>query len=459
MRKSSYLTYILIIGDILILYAALAAALMLRYGTAEFSRQWDAHAFPFGVVFILWIAVFSIGGLYERKFLKSGADLQNLIFQNIIASGLIAAVIFYTIPFFGITPKTNLFIHLLITAILIYAWRSWAVYFMSRIFKIKTIFFGTSREIIELAEHLITNPQFGYKTVCIVSTEETEIKINNIPVVRFNGDLPEIIDQFDAQLLVASSEIKKDESVIRMLYKILPSGISFADFPSFYEHITGKVPVSLISEMWFIENLAQLKSSARDVIKRTSDIILSLISGSVTLIILPIIALAIKMESRGPVFIRQTRMGKNGKLFTLYKFRSMIALDGKGMAENGSPEWAGVKDKRITRIGNFLRRTHIDELPQSWNILKGELSIVGPRPERPEFVEKLEKQLPHYTMRHLIKPGVTGWAQINQVYAGSVEETLEKLQYDLYYIKHRSFFIDMFIILKTALTTIKLSGR
>jgi len=158
----------------------------------------------------------------------------------------------------------------------------------------------------------------------------------------------------------------------------------------------------------------------------------------------PVIALAIKWESSGPIFYSQERIGANGKLFRLTKFRSMI-----NNAEIGRPVWAQKNDPRVTRMGNILRRTHLDELPQMINIIKGDLSLVGPRPERMEFVKELEKQIPHYNIRHIIKPGFTGWAQVNFHYARTPMDTYEKFQYDLYYLKNRSLILDFSILLKT----------
>jgi len=177
------------------------------------------------------------------------------------------------------------------------------------------------------------------------------------------------------------------------------------------------------------------------------------------IIILPIFGALIKLSSPGPVFLRQKRVGKNGKIFNLVKFRSMLALSSDGSAEPEGAKWVGDKDERITKIGKFIRKTRVDELPQLWNILKGELSFIGPRPERPEFIANLEKEIPYYIMRHLVKPGLSGWAQIKLPHGGAGEESMEKLQYDLYYIKNRSFTLDLAIALKTLAAILKFEGR
>ncbi|MFH1534764.1 MAG: sugar transferase, partial [Patescibacteria group bacterium] len=222
----------------------------------------------------------------------------------------------------------------------------------------------------------------------------------------------------------------------------------------FYESVTGKIPVSLIDKTWFLENLLEINKQTFEKFKRVVDIIFSIILFIPFIIVYPFAALAIKINSKGPVFYKQKRVGKNEKFFEILKFRSMVAD-----AEKNGAEWAKENDKRITIAGNILRKTRIDELPQIWNVLKGDLSFVGPRPERPEFVQELENQIPHYSMRHLVRPGLSGWAQINFPYGASVEDATEKMQYDLYYIKNRSFLLEISIMLKTIMTLLSHSGR
>ena len=216
----------------------------------------------------------------------------------------------------------------------------------------------------------------------------------------------------------------------------------------------GKVPLSAIGEVWFLENLAESEKKFYENFKRIFDMFFAIIFGIISLIFYPIIAILIKIDSKGPVFYKQKRVGLNGEVFTVYKFRTMIED-----AEKDGVKWADNEDKRITKVGRFLRKTRLDELPQLLNIFFGDMSFVGPRPERVEFVETLEKQIPYYNIRHIIRPGLTGWAQVNFRYGASVEDSIEKLQYELYYIKHRCFILDISIILKTIKIVLKGSGR
>lgn len=231
------------------------------------------------------------------------------------------------------------------------------------------------------------------------------------------------------------------------------NGIEVVDAPSFYEEMTGKLLIEDITPGWFIFSDGFKITPLKCTVKRMLDIMIGSIGFTLLLIVLPVIALAIKINSPGPVFYKQVRLGKKEKPFTLYKFRTMYSD-----AENGNGAvWAEQNDPRITAVGKLLRRVRLDEFPQFLNVLKGDMGIVGPRPERPEFVEKLKLMIPYYLERHTLKPGITGWAQIHYPYGASVEDALEKLRYDLYYIKHFSLFLDIMIIIDTI--KIMLFGR
>ena len=201
----------------------------------------------------------------------------------------------------------------------------------------------------------------------------------------------------------------------------------------------------MVAQTWFLENLREGEKILYDNIKKLTDLILASTLLLITFPLWLLIALAIKLEDKGPIFYRQKRIGKDKNPFSLFKFRSM-----RSEAEKSTgPVWAQKDDSRVTKVGKILRNTHLDELPQMINVLKGELSLVGPRPERPEFVEQLEKEVPHYHIRHLIKPGFTGWAQTKFRYGRSITDSQEKLQYDLYYLKNRNPLLDLGILLKT----------
>jgi sugar transferase (PEP-CTERM system associated) len=223
------------------------------------------------------------------------------------------------------------------------------------------------------------------------------------------------------------------------------SGIEVVDAPSFYEQMTGKLLLENITPSWFIFSQGFKVTFVLRIMKRAIDIVCSLLILLVVLPLLPFVVLMIKLDSAGPVLFRQERVGAREKNFTLYKFRTMGADAEKGTGA----VWAAKDDPRITRVGAFLRKTRIDEIPQLFNVLGGSMSLVGPRPERPEFVDKLKEIIPYYSSRHFVKPGVTGWAQVSYPYGASVDDAIEKLRYDLYYIKNLTLVFDLMIILET----------
>lgn len=231
------------------------------------------------------------------------------------------------------------------------------------------------------------------------------------------------------------------------LLKARLKGIEVIDLLEAYQLLRGKIAVDYIQdENWFLKTKGFDSANAifSGRIKRLMDVAISSVFLIMSLPLWPLIALAIKLNSKGPIFYAQERIGKNESVFSLYKFRSMIEK-----AEEKEPQWSNEDDKRITPVGRILRKLHLDELPQLLNVLKGEMSLVGPRPERPEFVEELESKIPYYSLRHFIKPGMTGWAQVNYPYASSLKASKEKLEYDLYYVSHRNLALDLRILAKT----------
>ncbi|MEK7566798.1 MAG: sugar transferase [Patescibacteria group bacterium] len=450
---------ILILGDLFFFYAGLFLTLLLRYNYAEFEadfeKWWMLHLLPFSISFAVWIIIFNIAGLYDPLSFSLRPQVRDRVIRAMIFSGAISIVLFYTLPQFIITPKTNLIIDIAISTILILTWRKFYGLILARSEKTRVIFFGWSQEAEDTVNLLQNNPQLGYEVAALVLPDENAPKpTSNIPIFVFNRGLPKLIGEKRAGLVVASGDIRANADFIKILYEVLPLGVTYLNFPQFYEGITGKIPVSMISEMWFLENLAESEKRFFETSKRAFDIFAGFILGIIAALVLPFVASAIKLESSGSILFRQKRVGKNGRLFELIKFRTMVKN-----AENGQAVWAKENDKRITAVGRMLRKTRLDELPQIWNVIKGEMSLIGPRPERPEFVEGLKKQIPHYMMRLMVRPGLSGWAQINFPYGASVEDAMEKLQYDLYYIKNRSLGLDISIALKTLFIVVSRSGR
>ena len=247
------------------------------------------------------------------------------------------------------------------------------------------------------------------------------------------------------EIIVAVRDQRGGVLPLRELLDCRLSGVRVTDLARFFERVHGKVPIELLKVSWLIYGDGYRQGWWRTAVKRGFDVVIALLLLLVTLPILLMFSLLIVLDSRGPVIYRQARVGRGGKVFTVLKFRSMASDAEKG----GNPEWAKENDHRVTRIGRLMRRTRIDELPQLLNVLRGEMSFVGPRPERPEFVEMLTQQIPFYAVRHSVKPGISGWAQVRYSYGASVEQAVRKLEYDLYYVKNHTLLLDLLILIET----------
>lgn len=437
----------LLFGDIIILYLSLGLALFFRYWPNFSEDTFYKHLLPFTIIYFIWLLIFYISGLYDLNLAKNTILFYSTLFRAIAIAASIAILFFYLIPFFGITPKTNLALDILILTFLLYLWRQIFNYLIkSPGFLNNVLIIGKNKESEHLIKYIKDNPQLGYQVKKIISEKDTNLVFNLI----------EIVVKEKIQTIVTVPDPRHDQTLIRNLYHCLPLKITLFNLPSFYEQLTGKVPVSVIEEFWFLENMMDSRRNIYETFKRSFDLLFGLILGAISLPLYPLIALLVKLDSSGAIFYRQKRVGQDSQIFNIGKFRSMIKD-----AEKDGAKWAQKNDPRITRVGNFLRKTRLDELPQLWNIIKGDMSFVGPRPERPEFVfgTNMERQIPFYQIRHLVKPGLTGWAQINFDYGSSLEDTVEKLQYDFYYLKNRSFILDLAIILKTIRIILSGGGR
>ncbi len=288
----------------------------------------------------------------------------------------------------------------------------------------------------ETAKELVTSSRGRYR---LVETREAD---------HAGGDDPDALAEAACRAgvgrIVVTFRERRGTMPLTGIMRCRMRGITVMDLPGLYEDVTRKLYIETITPSWFIFSSGFCLSRIRRAIKRLSDLLFAALGLGLFACFLPGLALAIRLDSPGPVFFRQIRTGLGGRPFTVFKLRSM-RLD----AERNGAVWAGQNDPRITRLGRFLRKTRLDELPQLYNVLRGDMSLIGPRPERPEFIRKLEKQIPFYSERHCVKPGVTGWAQVRYPYGASVEDALEKLRYDLYYIKNQSFLLDMEIVLRT----------
>ncbi len=449
----------LILADLVAFYGALASVLVLRYGRSDFDTQWGYHVIPFSVLLVVWIFALYIANLYDVRVMRNDRIFFERLGQAMLFAATISVIFFYLIPFFGIAPKRNLFLFLVALALLMWSIR----YLYNRIIasgsKKQLLIVGLNREALDLGQFIQENPQLGYRVAAFVRLGQEDLPLDSTgPSWTIIDDLS-TIDAYmtanDIDTVVISPAAYQMNEVVSIFYGALARQMDFTSLVALSEQLTGRVPLGSITQAWFLDNITEGTKKSLDATKRTADILSAIFLGIPTLLALPFIALVIRLDSTGPIFFRQKRTGRGGVPFSIFKFRTM-----QSDAETKSGAvWATKNDPRITRVGGFLRKTRIDELPQLWNILRGEMSLVGPRAERPEFDATLAQQIPFYRERYLIKPGLSGWAQINYPYGASPADALQKLQYDLYYIKHRSFMLDVEIILKTISISLRRAGR
>jgi sugar transferase (PEP-CTERM system associated) len=296
-----------------------------------------------------------------------------------------------------------------------------------------------------VAQQIHEQHDFAYRVVGFIEDADTHADaIRVAPVLGTPADLPRILDTHHIKRIVVGVADRRGRLPIDELLQAKLAGVRVEDAATTYERITGKILVDDLRPSWLIFSDGFQASRVTRAVKRTFDLILAIVGSVIAAPAMLLTALAVRLDSPGPVLYRQERVGENGRVFTLCKFRSM-RVD----AERGTPVWARDRDDRVTRVGRIIRLTRLDELPQLWNVLRGDMSFVGPRPERPFFVEQLAAAIPFYMARHTVKPGLTGWAQVKYRYGASIEDALEKLRYDLYYIKHLSLVFDFTILIDT----------
>lgn len=426
-------TAFLCIIDAAVFYAALALTLLLRYGIADARREFDVHLIPFSYLLLAWIVVFYVMNLYQLRSLTNTLALIRHIVAAVAASAVISAILFYLLgSFFELTPKTNLFLFSCVFAALDIGARILVIRILLIHYARNRIFFLDVSPISREIQHYLTiTPHLGYDVIFNEKDHSThDLRAMSALIARHRVET----------LVIPSRLLVGDNAFAQRMYRLLHLPLSIVTATDFYESLFEKAPLNDLDEAWFVREIA-LRRHLYDRAKRVLDIALALAVGVILLPFALLIALFIRLTSHGPALFTQTRVGKNETQFTLYKFRTMH--DGQK-----GPLWTTEHDTRITSLGKILRASHLDEVPQLWNILRGDISFIGPRAERVELAA-LYRSLPHYDMRHIVKPGLTGWAQLNYRPSASVEEAYEKLKYDIYYVKNRSLILDLLIVLKT----------
>jgi len=423
---------------------------------SEAAWQWRTHqigidtgtfgerAFPlFGTASVIWLAMIAVG-VYGPNALRSlrfaGARVLVAISLGIIA----LAVIDFVIPSDMFWRSTLLYTMGLAIVVLVADRLLLNSFLGSSAFRRRVLVLGAGDRAQRLRE-LGEKPETGFAIVSYIAMSDDQRRVEEAIPRSAIHDLGRFVENLGVSEVVLALQERRNALPLKDLLRIKTKGVHVNDFSSFIERETGRVDLDTINPSWLIFSdgfsSSRMLSSAS---KRIFDIAASLTVLALTFPIIILFALLVKLDSKGPAFFRQTRVGLYGEPFTVVKLRSM-----RTDAEKDGAKWAEENDPRITRLGRFIRKVRIDELPQTWSVLKGEMSFVGPRPEVPSFVESLEEEIPFYGERHMVKPGITGWAQINYPYGASVEDSRCKLEYDLYYAKNYTPFLDFVILLQT----------
>lgn len=440
---------VLIIGDIIVFNLALWLTLLVRYFELPTIERLAQHVPPFLTITAVWLGFFFILGLYDKHTNLLKKLLVNRILTAQIINVVVAGALFFVLPF-GITPKTNLIIYLVISILLLSLWRLRAVPLLSPKQRHKAVLIADGPEAIELVDEINNNDRYNYYFIRIVD-EQTLSNTED-----FEAKILSLMEREKIELIVADPRGDSIKSFLPVLFDLsfLKFEFTFLDFNRLYEDTFDRVPVTMLQYEWFITNISQSKKTTYDLVKRSIDILGALVLMVPTILLFPFVAAAIKLEDKGPLLYHPTRVGQFNHPITIYKFRTKNGADA-GQAALSST----LVD---TKVGLWLRRLRIDELPQLVNVLRGDLSFIGPRPEMPALAEVYAREIPYYNARHLMKPGLSGWAQINNfdVPRGGVDvaRTTTKLSYDLFYLERRSFLLDLQIAFKTIAAIIMRTG-
>lgn len=441
---------ILIVGDLFVYLFSLIATLAIRYEAIPSRSLLFIHIPSFVLLFIIFIVVSLSAGLYDKQVAFIRRQVRGSLLRVQIVNIFAGAMFFYLAPV-GITPKANLVIYFIVSTILLFLWRTVMFPVLSLTRKQNAVLVGNGDDVQDLFEEINNSDRYGLvfrKQIAPVGTIEEIV-----------GSIDQAVKNNNASIVVVNFHDRSIESAMPFLYSLVFSGVKIVDAGKLYESIFDRIPLSMVGERWLVEHSSTSLGKRRvyDILKRLVDIAVASIGGVISLVFYPFIYLAIKIEDGGSIFITQERVGSNGKLVKIIKFRSMSGND------NGKYNSNGTTSLQVTKVGRFLRVSRLDELPQFWNVFRGDLSLVGPRSEFPTLVGVYEKEIPYYNARHLVKPGLSGWAQIyheaHPHHAVSTSDTKDKLSYDLYYVKNRSIGLDVRIILRTLQILLKVAGK
>jgi sugar transferase (PEP-CTERM system associated) len=431
-----------------------AAELLLIFGSvalaAAFQNTPDlaANLWKIALVTLICQLCLYYNDFYDLTLVHSSRELIVRLLQAAGTASIILAALYFVAP--DLMIGNGIFVSALF--VILFAILAWRLAFNSvtgslKLDEERLLFVGTGEAARKVARQILDQHEFAYRVVGFIDDDPARIgeRIVNPAIVGTPADIDRLIAEHHIDRIVVGLSDRRGKLPVQELLRAKMAGIRVEDATTTYERVTGKILIDDLRPSWLIFSDGFRVSRVTRFMKRTIDLALSLMLAITTLPLMLLTALLVMLEDGRPILYRQERVGENGRTFVLSKFRSMR----KDAEKGGKPIWAKDGDDRVTRVGGFIRKTRLDELPQLWNVVRGDMSFVGPRPERPYFVEQLVREIPFYQQRHAVKPGLTGWAQVKYRYGSSLEDAMEKLRYDLYYIKHLSVFFDLTIVFDT----------
>ena len=430
-------------GELLLIFGSVALA-------AAFQNTPDlaANLWKIALVTLICQLCLYYNDFYDLTLVHSSRELVVRLLQAAGAASIVLAALYFVAP--DLMIGNGIFVSALF--VFLFAILVWRLAFNSvtgslKLDEERVLFVGTGETARKVARQILDQHEFAYRVIGFIDDDASRIgeRIVNPAIVGTPADIDRLIAEHQVDRIVVGLSDRRGKLPIDELLRAKMAGIRVEDSTTMYERVTGKILIDDLRPSWLIFSDGFAVSRLTRLMKRTIDLALALILAVVTLPLMALTAILILIEDGGPVLYRQERVGESGRTFVLSKFRSMR----KDAEKGGKPIWARDGDDRVTRVGRFIRKTRLDELPQLWNVLSGNMSFVGPRPERPFFVEQLSQDIPFYQQRHAVKPGLTGWAQVKYRYGSSREDAMEKLRYDLYYIKHLSVIFDLTIVFDT----------
>jgi len=441
-------------GEGLLAFLAINGAYYFLQGPEVYSSEVILYVLRALVVTFITQLVFYFSDLYDLSRKISHGEAITRLIQALGIVCVFLGIVYFLVPLFMISGLV-FWVGYLVLILSVLCWRFLYNNILDhKMFSQPVLVVGSGKLAARIISEITSKRDIGYRVVGVMQEAgRSDIIPPDLILTESVEVMPKLCQQLKVERIIVALEDRRGKTPIKELLKCKLQGIAIEQGVSFYEALTGRILVEEVNPGWLIYSDGFARRRFTAFAKRVVDFLLAVLGLLISLPVSLVSALIIKLESPGPVLYLQERVGLKGEIFKVIKFRSMVSD-----AEKDGAVWASKNDSRVTRFGGFIRKVRIDELPQMWNVIRGEMSFVGPRPERPVFVDQLKKKIPYYSLRHSVKPGISGWAQICYPYGASEEDALRKLEYDLYYIKNMTFKMEIWVIFQTIKTVLCREG-